>query len=187
MAYPYLSEEDSLADLDSRITGDDRDVFKNYGHLRIEPAFDNRLFLIYKPTGLTREGRHRDPEILPTIKILRLDLNSREGAICTIADQSTGAKMDLGYIPRRVFHYNLFMAVPPILRLRWNLDKCEIRWTATAAAAGANVAQMGEAVLDFGAAPGTNIATVTISGLTDLKSSSKVDAWLMAAASADQG
>lgn len=64
-------------------------------------------------------------------------------------------------------------------------DKCEIRWTAAAALAGANVAQMGEVILDFGSAPGGNYASTTITGLTDIKSSSRIDTWIMAVASAD--
>ena len=120
MAYPYLNEEDSIADLQSRITGDDRDVFHNFGHLRIEAAFDRRLFIVYRPTGLTREGNHRDPEILTTLKVLSFSVDSVKGASCRIEDQTTGAQQVLGYVPRRVFHYNLFMAVPPSLKLRWD-------------------------------------------------------------------
>ncbi len=64
-------------------------------------------------------------------------------------------------------------------------DKAEIRWTALAAQNAANVADVGQAVLDFGAAPGGNLASVTISGQTDIKSTSLVDAWIMNVASAD--
>lgn len=120
MAYPYLSEEDNLADLNARIPGDDRDVFQNFGHLRIEPAFDRRIFVVYKPRGLTREGQHRDPEILTTLKVVSLSVDSVKGASCRIEDQTTGAQQTLSYIPHRVFDYNVFMAVPPILRLRWD-------------------------------------------------------------------
>lgn len=120
MAYPYLSEEDNLADLNSRIPGSDRETFLNYGHLRIEPAFDRRLFVVFKPAGLTATGQHRDPEILTTIKVLSLRVDSVKGASCTITDQISGARTDLTYIPHRVFGYDLFMSVPPVLRLRWD-------------------------------------------------------------------
>ena len=64
-------------------------------------------------------------------------------------------------------------------------DKCEIRWTANAARSAANIAQIGEAILDFGSAPGGNYASALIRGITDIKSNSQVDAWLMAKASSD--
>lgn len=40
----------------------------------------------------------------------------------------------------------------------------------------------GTAVLNFGAAPGTNTATVTVTGQTGLLSGSHIEAWLQAAA-----
>lgn len=62
-------------------------------------------------------------------------------------------------------------------------DKVELRWTAAAAIAGANVAQTGEAILDFGT--GENITSVTLTGLPDIKTSSQVDAWIQIKASSD--
>lgn len=43
----------------------------------------------------------------------------------------------------------------------------------------------GAATVDFGAAPGTNIATTVVTGQTDILSTSSVDAFLMAEATAD--
>lgn len=39
--------------------------------------------------------------------------------------------------------------------------------------------ETGTATLNFGAAPGTNVATVTVTGQTGILSGSKVEAWLM--------
>jgi hypothetical protein len=64
-------------------------------------------------------------------------------------------------------------------------DKVEIRWTALAAADAANTGISGSAVLDFGAAPGGNFATVTVYGQADIKSNSFVTAFMMYADSAD--
>ena len=64
-------------------------------------------------------------------------------------------------------------------------DKLEIRWDAVASADAANTGVAGSAVLDFGAAPGSNMATVTIVGQTDIKSNALAQAWIMAVDSAD--
>ena len=43
----------------------------------------------------------------------------------------------------------------------------------------------GSAVLDFGAAPGTNVATTTVTGETGVLGTSHVEAWMMGDSTAD--
>jgi hypothetical protein len=63
-------------------------------------------------------------------------------------------------------------------------SKIEIRWTAAAATAGANVAQVGETVLDFGSAPGDTVSNTTIS-IAGLKEGSVAEASLKVSTTSD--
>lgn len=64
-------------------------------------------------------------------------------------------------------------------------DKVEIRWTAESAGIASNTGERGVALLDFGDAPGSNLATVTIFGQTEILASSQCQAWMMASNTTD--
>lgn len=119
MGYAYLGDDENIADLEARIKGHDREVYKAFGHLRVEPCFDSRLFIVYKPQGLTSDGLHKQPQVLTTLKVIDFYADAGTGSEVIIADLTTGQQMTLNHIPQRVFGYDLFMSVPPILRLRW--------------------------------------------------------------------
>lgn len=119
MAIQYLSDDANMADLVSQIHEDDKVSFNSFGHTRIEAVFDNRLFIIYRPQGL--DGRkHKNPEILTTIKVRNFDCVSQGDPTVEIEDLRTGQRQLISLVPSRVFDYNLFMSVPPALRLRWD-------------------------------------------------------------------
>lgn len=121
MAAPqYLGDSESLLDLESRITGNDRDVYRAFRDLHVEVSFVSRLFIVYRPTGLTPEGRHKDPEILTTLKVLSFYLDDLGGAEAVITDLTTGEELTIGHIPQRLFGYDLFVSIPPAMRIRWD-------------------------------------------------------------------
>lgn len=120
MAFHYLSDDESTADLISQVPEEDKPAFDGFSHTRIEAVFDNRLFIIYKPQGLDGK-QHRDPQILTTIKVRSFDCSSQDGSAIEIEDLRTGQRQWISHIPARVFDYDLFMSVPPALRLRWDL------------------------------------------------------------------
>lgn len=124
MAYRYLSDIESMADLVSRMNENDRAVYESFGHMRIEAVFDHRLLVVYKPQGLDGK-RHKDPEILTTLKVLNYEGSSEFGSTVEIEDLQTGARQVISHIPSRVFDYDLFMSVPPALRLRWDVREEE--------------------------------------------------------------
>ncbi len=64
-------------------------------------------------------------------------------------------------------------------------DKFEIRWTAAEAFISANTAYSGNAILDFGDAPGGNYASSVVYGQTDIGSNSQCDAWVQIESSPD--
>lgn len=120
VAFHYLSDAESMAELIGRIKEEDRPAFDEFGHTRIEAVFDNRLLIIYKPRGL--DGKtHKAPEILTTVKVRNYECSSAEGSSIEIEDLRTGERQVITHVPARVFNYDVFMSVPPALRLRWDV------------------------------------------------------------------
>lgn len=116
----FLEEDENFLDLASRVARSDLEDYESFKSLKKESAFDGRIFVVYKPRGLDARNRHRDPEILTTLRVLDFRAMSDHGAIVRIEDTTTGAVTELGYVPKRVFDYDLFMSVPPRMRLHWD-------------------------------------------------------------------
>jgi hypothetical protein len=116
----YLSEQASLADLFKRMMSPDREVIQEYQHMKVEQCFINRLFVVYKPTGLTADRQHRSPEILTQIRVTGFRADAETGAQIDIEDTTTHQVMTVKYVPQRLFHYDVFVSVPPKQRLHWD-------------------------------------------------------------------
>lgn len=116
----YLSPEKSIEDLFQRMMSPDREICIDYQHLKVEQGFIDRIFVVYKPTGLTSEGQHRDPDILTQIKVTAFRANAESGAEIDIVDLTTHQVMTAGYIPKRLFDYDAFVGVPPRQRVHWD-------------------------------------------------------------------
>lgn len=120
MSSMYLGDKESLEDLESRMMSPDREIYKGYRHLRVESAFIGRIYVIYKPTGLNAEKTHKAPEVVGQIKVTGFTCEARRGCEMVIEDLGTGATCNVGFIPQRLFNYDVFVAVPPFQRLRWD-------------------------------------------------------------------
>jgi hypothetical protein len=124
VAYQYLNEAESAAELLSHMREEDKQAFNDFGHTRIEAVFNNRLFVVYKPQGL--DGKeHKAPEVLTTIKVLNYEGTSEDGSSVEVEDLRTGERQIITHVPARVFDYDLFMSVPSALRLRWDVRVSE--------------------------------------------------------------
>lgn len=115
-----LSDKASEADLFSRMESPDRETFESFKNLKVEAAFIERIFVVYKPTGLLREGLHRDPEVLTQVRITGFRADAKAGAEVDIEDLKTNEVMTVGYIPRRLFGYDVFVGVAHRQRLNWD-------------------------------------------------------------------
>lgn len=121
MQQPYpLTEEHSLLDLVSRMPSPDREQYEEFRSLKVDVAFANRIFVVYRPTGLNADRTHRQPEILTQIKVHEFRATSKNGAEVDVEDLTTHQVMTLGYIPKRLFNYDLFVSVAPRQRLQWD-------------------------------------------------------------------
>lgn len=118
----FLTDAKSLEDLFSRMVSPDREVCESYKSLKQESSFLERIFVVYKPTGLTKEGAHKAPAILTQIKILEFKADARTGSAAVVQDLITHEIMTVDYIPKRLFHYDIFCSVAPRQQLRWDLS-----------------------------------------------------------------
>lgn len=120
MGFKYLSEAENTANLVSLIKENDKPAHTEFTHIRVEAVFDSRLFVVYKPTGL--DGKvHRAPEVLTTVKVLNYACSSEEGSSIEIEDMKTGERQVITHVPSRLFDYELFLSLPPALRVRWDV------------------------------------------------------------------
>lgn len=116
----YLTEEASVQDLARRMESPDREECESFKHLKVEQCFIDRIFVVYKPQGLTQEGRHRDPIILTQVKVTGFRASAAAGAEIDLEDLATKQVMTVTYIPKRLFHYDAFVSVPPKMRVHWD-------------------------------------------------------------------
>lgn len=116
----FLSDQKSLEDLFSRMVSPDREQCAEFKSLKVEPSFVDRIFIVYKPTGLHADGQHKHPEILTKVKVLSFRADDKHGAEAEIQDMVTHEVMTVGYIPRRMFGYDAFVSIAPRQRLNWD-------------------------------------------------------------------
>lgn len=116
----FFTDEQNVAELVSHMPEEDQRRFLNYGHNRVEPAFLNRVFIVYKPTGLLPGGQHRQPEILNLVKVIDFSVDPAEGCYVVLKDQTTQQELRIGHVPRRVYGYPVYMSVPTKLQLKWD-------------------------------------------------------------------
>jgi hypothetical protein len=115
----YLTEDASVQDLFHRMESPDREECQSYGHMKTEQCFIDRIFVVYKPQGLKADGGHRDPVQLTQIKVTGFRV-SGAGSEIDLEDLGTNQVMTVSYIPKRLFHYDAFVSVPPKMRLNWD-------------------------------------------------------------------
>ncbi len=127
MASEFFSEDQNLAELVSHMPPDDQRRFNKYGHFRVEAAFKDRVLIVYRPTGLTPAGQHREPDILTTVRVIDFSVDLREGCKMTLRDQQFDQEMVVGHVPKRLFGYPIYVAVPPRTILRWDVREVDGR------------------------------------------------------------
>lgn len=120
MSTQYLGDEASLEDLESHMPLQYREEYRSYKHLRAEAAFVSRIFVAYKPAGLTPDGQHREPEVLAQVKVIDFIATPKDGCAVTFENMSTGQVQTVGHVPDRLFNLNVFVSAAPYMRLRWD-------------------------------------------------------------------
>lgn len=116
----FFSDEQNLAELVSHMPEDDQRKFNNYGHFRVEPVFVDRVFVIYKATGLTASKIHKPPQVLSVLRVTGVTIDSRSGVGVILEDDTYKSTLALSHVPKKVFNYDIYMSVPARLQLRWD-------------------------------------------------------------------
>lgn len=110
----YLTDQENLANLEIQLEKEERKLYRELKPSRIEAAFLNRLFLVF---NVEENGV---PNILTTIKVTDFWINAKEGAVAVLEDLETGQEIELDHVPVRLFHFEAFMSIPPISKVRWD-------------------------------------------------------------------
>lgn len=116
----FLSEQANLADLASHIREPDQALFHSFGHTQFEAAFRDRLFILYEPTGLTKDRQHRAPKIITQVKVMAFSADDQFGSEVLIKDLTTNDELWVGHVPARLWEYKVFFQVPPYSQLKWD-------------------------------------------------------------------
>ncbi len=117
----FLSQKENLASLISKMSPDEAMEYSKFGHLRIESAFEDRVFIVYQPRG-PRAGRtlteQREPKVLTTVRVKSLTTDIRNGAQVRLFDEASGTEMTVGYVPKKLFGYPIFVSIPAEMNLK---------------------------------------------------------------------
>jgi hypothetical protein len=118
----FFSDQENNADLLQYMPEEERERYLRFGHNRIEAAFQDRKFIVYQPTGLMSNGQHREPNILATLTVSDFEVGHQNGASATLSDLEAGGSpsLKITHVPRRVFNYPVYIAIPTNLTLRWD-------------------------------------------------------------------
>lgn len=120
MSTQYLSEEANLADLEARIRPSEKNEYDSFRHLKIEAAFIGRVFILYRPQGLTKENTHRPPEVVCQVRVRGFQADAKRGCLVTVERMDTGEIQTLDHVPSRLFDLPLFASTPPFQRIRYD-------------------------------------------------------------------
>lgn len=115
----YLPEDANLGDLIRQMPQQDQDEYNSFGHLRVDAGYVGRIFILYKPTGIGPDNSQGEPDIRGQVRIKDWMCSPSKGSSIVIEDMLTGGLQVVGHTPQRLFDYDVFVAVPPYQRLRY--------------------------------------------------------------------
>lgn len=120
MARQYLEQRDNLDDLVERMPNHAKSRYKMMRNLRVDSAFLDRIYIIYKHPELDVTGIQKKPQILGAIKVTGFRLDAGHGASLTFMDVATGDEQTVGYVPQQIFDWDCFLSVAPESMIKWD-------------------------------------------------------------------
>lgn len=109
----FLTSSEHFEHLARTLDGAERAVYNTMKHVRSEPAFRNRTFIIY-------DIRDRELNVIDTITVMDFVANERVGATTQLRSSRLKSELMVGYRPARLFDYPVFMHLPLYVKLRWS-------------------------------------------------------------------
>lgn len=117
----YLGPEESHRELLSHLDAEARLEWDSFGHARIEPAFQDRVFVIYECMGRKNNSpEQRPPKIITTVRVLNFIARDENGCVVRLLNEETNDVMEVTHVPKKVFDYPIFASIPANFTLRWD-------------------------------------------------------------------
>lgn len=113
MSYGFLMPEEFSEYLAENISEEEKEVLAGMRHTRIEPAYRNRKFIVYRMDG-------RLPEKLATLAVMDFVCDDEDGCSTQIEWMETGDIITVGYAPTQVFDFPIFVHLPVNQKVRWS-------------------------------------------------------------------
>jgi hypothetical protein len=108
-----------VSDFVAKMDPDERKLYQSYRHLRVEAAFDSRVFVAFETVN--REGNKIVPNIVGAIKVIDFECTSKEGSTILVEDLNSGEKQIIDHIPSLVFDYPVFMFTATAAMVQYGL------------------------------------------------------------------
>jgi hypothetical protein len=112
----YQESAASLEEIVSHLPDDEREEWASFRHLRVEPAFQDRVFIVWNAG--TRDD---PPKIVATLRVVSFVAKDDTGCIIRLLNDATGKEMEVTHVPKKLFGYPIFVAIPPAFTLRWDV------------------------------------------------------------------
>lgn len=118
----FLNESETLDSLLAKMKPEDSAEYKRYGHLRREAAFEDRVFIVYQPRGVRSNYSEitdqKEPIVLSTVRVTGLTTDIKNGAQVRLYNEATGSEMTVGYTPKKLFNYPIYISLPADMNLK---------------------------------------------------------------------
>lgn len=103
----FLTDEENEDASVGAMPVEEQQVYWNYGHKWIDSAYVGRTFVLY------RAGRNKDEaEIVNLFDVTFFRIDPQYGGRVKLVNKKTGEEMEVGFTPKRLFNYSVFVQVP---------------------------------------------------------------------------
>lgn len=110
----FLSPEEFFAGLLDTMPPETAKLHSKMKHIRIEPAYRNRKFFIYKMDG-------NKPKKLGTVSVHDFVCDDVDGTSMQLClNDDTSNLLLVGYTPVQLFDFPVFLHMPVVNKLRWS-------------------------------------------------------------------
>ncbi len=113
MGQQFMTPGEHFDKLVLQLNDADRERYQAMTHSRAEVGYRNRNFVVY-------EVVRREPVVIDNIKVLDFMADDQIGATCELRSEELGKTITVGYLPERLFGYNVFIHLPLHSKIRWS-------------------------------------------------------------------
>src|SRR5687768_18617202 len=92
----YLGDDENKANLFAEMPPEERAEWDSYSHLRVDTAFQDRVFVIFQPSGRGNNKIQRPPKTMTTVRVLSFVARDETGATVKLLNESTNETMEVG-------------------------------------------------------------------------------------------